>query len=112
MERYSDPHFYTHTNSVVITSIASILRSVPPDLSYDASQDAQSIQASLSWFNDDEEAIKKVLYRLNKAQIAQLLVSFQSLYFKSLDDFLKGGLLWGLDDREYDELLSIVRSRV
>lgn len=92
-------------------SIASIVRDVSIDLSYDGTEDAKLINASLSWWNDDEEAIKKTFYRLTKAQIAQLLVAFQSLYGQSLDDYLKGGLLSGLDDIEYDEVLSIVRSR-
>ena len=92
-------------------SIASIIGGISMDLSYEATKDAKLIHDSLSWFNDDEQAIKKVLYRLSKAQIAQLLVSFQALYGQSLDDYLKGGLLWGLDDTEYDQVLAIVRAR-
>lgn len=92
-------------------SIASIVQYTSPDASYDGPADAKRIQSALSWFNDDEELIKEILYRLSKAQIAQLLASFQSLYNQSLDDYLKGGLLWGLDDNEYDEVLAIVRSR-
>ena len=92
-------------------SIASIVQSIGIDSSYDATTDAQTINESLSWWNDDEQAIKEVLYRLSKAQIATLLVTFQSHYNQSLDDYLKGGLLWGLDDVQYDDVLSIVRSR-
>lgn len=92
-------------------SIASIIQGSSMDLNYDGTTDAQLIQDALSFWNDDEEAIKKVFYRLTKSQIAQLLVSFQSLYGQPLDEYLKGGLLWGLDDTEYDEILSIVRSR-
>lgn len=92
-------------------SISSIIKGSSIDHSYDATQDAKLIHESLSWFNDDEEAIKKMFYRLSKAQIAKLLLTFQSLYDQSLDDYLKGGLLWGLDDTQYDEVLSIVGSR-
>lgn len=93
-------------------SIASIVTNTPVDPNYNAAADAQTIKDAFSWFNDDEEAVKKVFYRLTKSQIASLLVYFQAQYKESMDDFLKGSLLSGLSDTEYDEVLSIVRSRV
>jgi len=92
-------------------TIASIVGYVAADTSYEATADAQSIKEAFSWFNDDEAAIEKVLYRLSKPQIAQLLLTFQANYNQALDDFLTGGLLTGLNDTEYDKVLSIVRSR-
>lgn len=84
--------------------IDGVLIDVAPDYGFknDAVKIAKIINDSLTWYNDDEEAIYAALKGLNRAQLAMVASQFKEQYGTDLHQTLQEGL----SESEYQTAMS------